>query len=357
LEREIVDAVPPEIAEQAQLAAVDSFIGQEPRKIAETESETHKRLLKERAPDRWLVHNRWVHNLISKANWDWWTLWDGPERVGKSTAAIITCCQRDPETFADHWKERLVYIGSEFLRVLNRLKRAQSAMLDEAAEAWYMLKWYDDVNLALDLATVQLGDRNLDIHILTPSIGLVGRQAVRRAKEWVHVEAKNFERGRMEVYKPLWTKFANKKYPFWKKVLVHYFMPLEGRWATDLGLPSDFYAQYAEFKLRAGIRRVDNYAKSAASAERPKRSLKEQVDSVIDVVHDKGPVVVDPLRNSRGNVDWKNVVYKFEVPENVARTVAGVLNQEYGRKIASPTASPTRPPQPRKKKGKQKRQG
>jgi hypothetical protein len=255
------------------------------------------------------LHCLWKRKTILSQDWDWWTIHTGGEGTGKSTAAIWNCLYTDPSFLGD-WRNRIAYDAETLLRLVDHVPKGSSILLDEAAEVWYYKEWADEVHRALDKMSIQVRDRNLDIHLASPSLIYVGKLAIRRAKDWCSVEAPGFVRGHLEVLKPHWSKFGTKKTPYWETRFFHRFG----------ALPPVFYDQYRIFKRKAGEGRIESYIGDIT--HEPKKSNKEVVDEVLRKL--KRRKDIGRFRNNRGAIDHTLVMYEYQVSQDVARATSKV---------------------------------
>ncbi len=260
--------------------------------------------------------------LIRKHNWDWWTIHMGLERAGKSTEAMWRAIYTSAGDFLDHWEERIAFDGLGFFRLVQEVPPGVSVIFDEAGAEWLRTQWYQETNINLIKALVICGWRNLDVHVVSPDWELLPSQVVRRAKDWDIVDVgPNYERGFLEVRKPSKMFFKKRKIPFLPLRFYHRFMPL---------MPS-FYHDYEKFKIEKSVDLLDRYGAIIESEVSPKKSFAEQVKDTVDGILKKK--LTAELRSGRGRVDFNRVRLHFDVPEQVARAVAGELNRRYpGRK-------------------------
>ena len=275
------------------------------------------------------IHCLFKRKVITRYDWDWWTGHTGVEGTGKSTEAIWNAIYSDP-TFMSDWRNRICYEAETFLRLIEQGKRGQSIILDEAAEAWFYKEWAQDIHQALDKASVQVRYKNLDIHLVTPSLGLLGKQAIRRLKDWCLVEAPNFERGHLEVWKPHWSKFGTYKTPFWEPRFYHRFR----------ALPSHFYDEYKEFKIKAAEERMAKYI-AVASGPQERKSMQEVVDEVVLKASRRRDLA--KMVNERKNVDFVTLMYEYpglgvEAARVASRKLTERLRKREARKDKSRSA-------------------
>ena len=278
-------------------------------------------------------HRRFIRKLIMYHDWDWWTAWDGGEGTGKSTAAIraALATQQDGGTnhFARHWQDLITYTPEDFLTAIDNAKKGYSIILDEAAEAWYYKDWYSEVHKALDKASVQVRDRNLDIHLCTPRLAYLGKIGMKRIKDWCHVTAPNYERGYMELLTPKWDKYGRHQTPRWDTELFHRFHPL----------PAEVYDPYKLFKRQAAETRLAKYIVAASGRrEDDTRSFRQQVDEVVAQVRENRENA--NLLNTRGHYDFGSIVYNFGTTVEVARQAVRILEGERPRHAAGLPSQP-----------------
>lgn len=259
--------------------------------------------------NRLRIHCLWKRRRLLRDNWDWWTGWTGSPGVGKSTQAMWTCWYQD-ETFFTHMPDRISYDAETWLRQVDEAKPGTSLLLDEAAEAWYYKKWYDEVIIALDMAAVQIRDKRLDVHLATPSLAFIGKIANSRLRSWGHIDAPGYIRGRMEYYYPSWLKFNSKKYPYWDLQFEHAFKALP---------PQVYELRYLPYKRKEAKERLERYIDIAAREGGNRPSFREQVDDSMTELGKMNKADLDELRNSRGNLDFGALQYEFNIPADVAR--------------------------------------
>lgn len=247
-------------------------------------------------------------------DWDWWTLDSGPERTGKSTWAIEDAMFTSHDDFSKNWRERITYDPEEFLGAIESSPRLATVILDEAAEAWFNLEFQTATNRAIAKACTQVGERNLNVIIVTPSIGLIDKAGIRRHRTWVDVSAPGFERGYNEFYAPHFRKFGKHDYPFWNIKMETRFPPL----------PARVYADYKKFKSKRAAERLARYIDQVERDQ----GRKEDLPQVIIKKIRSSKLPVERLQTRRGTYDWKLVLYHYKTSHDTAKTVAAVLNNE-----------------------------
>ena len=252
------------------------------------------------------------------SDWDWWTIFTGPERSGKSTLAIQDAMFTSHDDFSKNWRDRITYDPEEFLAAIEAAPYGASVILDEAAEAWFNLEFQTATNRAISKACTQVGERQLNVGIVTPGIGLIDKAGIRRHRTWANVSAPGFQRGYSEFFAPHWRKFGKHEYPFWTLKMESRFPPL----------PERVYADYKKFKSKRAAERlaryIDQVEKDQKREDEPPQVLIKKIRS------SKQPV--ERLQTSRGTYDWKLIMYHYKTTENPAKTVAAVLNNDLRRK-------------------------
>lgn len=266
--------------------------------------------------DRYRAHCRWKRKLIISQDWDWWTIHDGSEGTGKSTEAMWNAYYTD-ENFLKHWRDVVVYDAESFIGAIETAKPATSIILDEAGEVWYFREWYDEVHRALDKMSQQIRDRNLDIHLCAPSLFYVGRLAIRRGKDWAHVEAPQFHRGFLELLEPHWSKFEVKKMPYWETRLYHRF----NSW------PAVFYDQYRIHKRAAAEARLSAYLEDIEPGKKGRLTIQEQVDEVVKSVAMRRDR--DQFRGATGKFERSMLCAGFPISLEAARAASIILNRKF----------------------------
>ena len=245
-------------------------------------------------------HCAYKRRVITRYDWDWWTLHSGEEGTGKSTEAIWECLYTD-DTFRRDWWNRITYEAESFLEAIDRAKKGQSIILDEAGEAWYRPEWYDATHRALDKAAMQVRYKNLDLHVVVPFIDLVGWQALRRARDWVYVDAPGFKRGHMDLYRSSKSRFGGKKrrMPYFELMLDYNFRPL----------PAQFYDAYRIFKAEAAEERLAKYIGGMRPTIPETQARYERVLLVAAEIEAKTDR--DRFRNSHGTFDLNLIWYEY----------------------------------------------
>lgn len=247
-------------------------------------------------------------------DWDWWTLDSGPERSGKSTKAIMDAAFTSPDDFLRNWRDRITYDPEEFLAAIERTPPGGTVIMDEAAEAWFNLEFQTQTNKAISKAVTQVGERQLNVIIVTPSIGLIDKAGIRRHRTWMIVSAPGFQRGYCEFHAPHWRKFGKVDYPFWD-------IKMEDRFPQ---LPDHVYADYKKFKSRRAAERLARYI------DQVEKDQKREEDAPREIVKKirSSKLPIERLRTTRGTFDWKLIMYHYKTTENPAKTAAAVLNNE-----------------------------
>jgi hypothetical protein len=160
------------------------------------------------------------------------------------------------------------------------------------------------------MASVQVRDKNLDIHLATPALGFIGPPARSRLRAWGDVTAPGFRRGHCEVWWPTPNKFKTGAAAIWWEPAYDFEFP---------ELPSRIYNEiYLPVKRREARERLLRYIESVQDAG-PKRSFRELVDEVIHKLAEMDKATLDGLRNSRGTLDFGALQYQFPVTPDVAR--------------------------------------
>ncbi len=250
-------------------------------------------------------------------DWDWWTIITGPERAGKSTLAIQDAMFTSHDDFSKHWKERITYAPEDFLGAIEVAPFGATIIMDEAAEAWFKLEFQTATNRAIAKAVTQVGERQLNIEIVTPGIGLIDKAGIRRHRTWTMVRAPGFERGFSEFYAPHWRNFGKVEYPFWN-------IKMENRFPE---LPAHVYREYKKFKSKAAAERLAKYI------DQVEKDQKQQEDHPREIIKKirSSKLPLGRLQTTRGTFDWKLIMYHYKTTENPAKTVAAVLNNELRR--------------------------
>lgn len=251
---------------------------------------------------------------ILAQDWDWWSIFTGPERSGKSTCAIQDAMFTSHDDFARNWRDRITYDPEEFLAAIEVAPRCATVILDEAAEAWFNLDFQTATNKAISKACTQVGERNLNVIIVTPGIGLIDKAGIRRHRTWVDISAPGFERGFSEFHAPHWRKFGKHEYPFWNLRMENRFPPL----------PQHVYEDYKQFKSKRAAERlaryIDQIEKDQGRKEDPPQVIIKRIRS--------SKLPLERLKTTRGTYDWKLIMYHYKTSHDTAKTVAAVLNNE-----------------------------
>lgn len=217
--------------------------------------------------------------------------------------------------FLANWRDWIAYEAEGFLTAIDSAPPGASILLDEAAEAWYYKEWYEDFVRALDKASVQIGYKNLDVHLATPALGFVGKMAIWRIKSWCHVSAPGFRRGRMELLWPKRSKFDNEKYPYFETELYHRFV----------ALPAKFYDEYRAFKVKAASERLGKYIDIAARRVDEGLSFQDIVSDVVERARARKDQ--DSLKGPKGQFDPSLICYVMNTSLEVGRAAAKVLRK------------------------------
>lgn len=259
-----------------------------------------------------LGFGRFVASIIQE-DWDWWTYFDGPERVGKSHGSIWFAHFVSGPLY--NIKQHTCYDAETFLRLVDDTPRYGTIILDEAAEAWFNRDFQSSINKALGKASTQIGDRNLNVILNLPSIWLLDPVAIRRHKTRVSVSAPGFRRGKSEWYKPSWKRFQKQVDPFWDLKFIQYSPPL----------PEKQFLIYKEHKTREAKERLAGYVDQVHAA-REKEKPEVTADEIIVQIGKLRGKSKQLLLGPRGDYGRSLVKNKYGCADNVAREVCDVLN-------------------------------
>lgn len=248
-----------------------------------------------------------------REDWDWWTIYDGTERTGKSTGAIWDAFLTSEDNFSI--TESVCYDADEFLRLVDDVPQYGSIILDEVGEIWFVRDFQTNINKALAKASQQIGDRNLNIELCLPRLLLLDKIGLIRHRTWAHMDAPGFKRGRTEFMEPHWKKYGKDPLPYWRTLFYYWFIPL----------PPQKYAVYKEFKTMKSKERLGKY----------KDQIQNKKEKVLDDPPDPYEIVDKILRssdrdkylNQQMKYDRDFIRYDLQIPEALARTVCKMLNK------------------------------
>jgi hypothetical protein len=255
--------------------------------------------------DRLLMHCRMKARLIRKNDIDWWTGHTGIEGAGKSTECVWNCAYTDP-TFIHDWRNRISYTADQFMEQIDVLvdegKPARSLMLDEAGEAWLNQEWATQVQRTLTKMSIQIRYANLDIHLVVPTLKLLGSSAVRRLTDLAHVEMHNWERGFVTYYRAYSSPFTRYRVPFWNPLFYHHFYEL----------PTWFYEKYKKYKVKSAQERMAKYIEEAAGGRRSDHAdMSEVINHVVTKASRREDIKGGEWTNNRGNVEPLRLLQEY----------------------------------------------
>ncbi len=284
----------------------------EPQKIADAPQVRHV------ARDVFKDFCGYKHRVMLN-NWDWWTIYSGDPRVGKSSASIWDAAFTSHDDFVKNWKERITYDPEDFLAQFQTAPKGASIILDEGGEAWLNRDFATMTNKILAKAAQMVGEYNLNVLINVPNMWYLDSPAIFRHRTWGSISAPNFQRGHAEFLKPRWKKFGKQPTPFWDLKLEHHLPEL----------PHRVYEDYQVFKHKEGVERLARYVnaikKESGRGDDPQivmKKMKMQKDQ-------------EKYKGERGKYAWRQIMFHFKTNENCARTVADVMNAA-SRKLSAP---------------------
>lgn len=243
---------------------------------------------------------------ILREDWDHWSIFAGPEGVGKSSEAILFGHYVSADRF--RISQHVVYTPEDFVAAIEAARPGDTIILDEGGEAWYNLEFQSKVNHALDKMAMMIREKNLNIIICVPYIWYLGKVAIRRHKILASVEAPDYQRGYSEVAKPYWPPYVKAEIPWWDVQFIYYFPDL----------PPTQKVLYKKLKKEKGEERLAQY--KATAQEGATTLTPQEVVRRISRAADK-----EPYMNRKG-YDRYRVMYHFHVPETIARQAVAVLN-------------------------------
>lgn len=245
-------------------------------------------------------------------NWDWWTIYSGDPRVGKSSSSLWDAAFTSHDDFMKYWKERICYDPEDLLGQFQVAPKGATIILDEGGEAWLNRDFATLTNKVLAKAAQMVGEYNLNVIINVPNIWFLDSPAIYRHRTWGCISAPNFQRGHAEFLKPRFKKYGKQPIPFWDLKLEHRFP----------ALPKRVYDDYEKFKHKEGTERLARYVsvikKESGRGDNPQivlKKMKMQKDQ-------------EKFKGERGKYAWRQIMYHFRTNENCARTVAEVMNAE-----------------------------
>ena len=192
--------------------------------------------------ERSAMNARNIRALVQKEDWDWLTVYDGDERVGKSTLSIGCMLAADPlmcrhiecEDY-DKFLARVSFSFDDWLSVIQSTPDGEGIMYDEASVLGR--EAMKDHNLRMIRVMTTIGMRNLDQRWTFPSMWMLDpylREG--RVKTRAYVFTKNIDG---VVQRGFVTWYVRKKYPWpradgstiwWLNAFTDSFTPI-----SDLG--------------------------------------------------------------------------------------------------------------------------
>ena len=250
---------------------------------------------------------------ILRLDWDWWTIYTGTERTGKSTGAIWDAWLTSEDNFSI--TENICYDADEFLRLVDDVPQYGTIILDEVGEIWFVRDFQTNINRALAKASQQIGDRNLNIELCLPNLIFLDKTAIVRHRTWALMDAPGYKRGRTEFMEPHWKKYGKDPLPYWTTLFYYWF----------IALPPQKYAIYKEFKTMKSKERLGKY----------KDQVQEKKEKNLDARPDPYELAERVLKsserekylNQKMKFDKNLLRYGLQVPDHLADAVCKILNK------------------------------
>lgn len=132
-----------------------------------------------------------------KQDWDMICIVSGAEGAGKSVLAQQCAKHVDP----DFNIERVCFNPKEFISSINKAKKFQAIVYDEAYGGMSSRAAMSEVNRSLMGVLAEIRQKNLWVFIVLPSFFELDKYAaIHRSRFLLHVYAKDFKRGRFSFY-------------------------------------------------------------------------------------------------------------------------------------------------------------